>query len=522
MLERDNLIFMDMANIAPTGGIEERANCKYIREALESRFPDEKFTDVKVNANNTGKYKRKTNLLEKLWGSNGTIENLPEYYEIEIHHSTGKHEETLIVWCPKRWNDRFAGTAGGGTGIGGRNYITKPGNTSRGWNVPYALMNGFTAATIDAANCRGTKDYILDRNTGVFDFELYENWRDRSTHNMTRFGKAVAEALHDRPVLFSYMNGGSGGGRQSLMEIQNHGADYDGVWASCPAINWHRFLTSGLWPVAVMNEYHHFLAPEKNDFLVEMVHKKYGGDRKFYSMTEKPSADARDYIGMKCKGGQISESDALVMNEIWRGPHDQNGESLWYACYPGCRNWQRIIPIGTYYYPLFSRNKVKPFILGTYHARWITGDPKQNFDDMDFKGFVELFRSGSEKFADSLGDSPDMDEFIGHGGKLIIDHGTDDPLIPVEGTLDYHRKLISRYGAEKVDQFCKLYIAPGDNHGNCWGNGPGITESEGMKALMEWVEKDRAPSALRKVRVDRKTGALIEEGYQKPVEIIDA
>lgn len=61
-----------------------------------------------------------------------------------------------------------------------------------------------------------------------------------------------------------------------------------------------------------------------------------------------------------------------------------------------------------------------------------------------------------------------------------------------------------------------MYITPGDNHGNCWGNGPGITESAGMKALMDWVEYGMEPGALRKVRVAQKTGEFLAEGMAEP------
>jgi hypothetical protein len=259
MLERDQYKFMDTSGLKETEGIEKRATEAFIREELQKRFPKEQFPLIKVSRNDTGNYQAKVSLIEKVFGAGKPIEGLPYYYEVEIHHSTGEHTEELIVWSPVAWNDRFAGTAGGGTGIGGRSYLTKPDNTTRGWTVPYAVMNGFTAATMWAGNSKGTKDYVIDSKTGEFCRELYENWRVRSTHNMTVFGKAIAEILHNRPVKYAYMNGGSGGGRQSLMEMQNYPNDYDGIWASCPAINWNNFILAGLWPEVVMNEHHHFL-----------------------------------------------------------------------------------------------------------------------------------------------------------------------------------------------------------------------------------------------------------------------
>ena len=46
-------------------------------------------------------------------------------------------------------------------------------------------------------------------------------------------------------------------------------------------------------------------------------------------------------------------------------------------------------------------------------------------------------------------------------------------------------------------------VAPGDGHGICFGNGPGITESDGMFVLVNWVEGGHAPGVLRVVQVKR-------------------
>ncbi len=517
MLERNKYQFFDTSSLTETKGIEKRATENYIRGEMERRFPGEEFTLIRVAKNDSGTYQGKSSLFDRLWGAGKRIEGLPIYYEVEIHHKTGSHTEELIVWSPAAWNDRFAGTAGGGTGIGGRNYLTRPDDATRGWTVPYAVMNGFTAATMYAGNIEGWDDYTIDSKTGKLNRELYENWRLRSTHDMTIFGKAAAEILHGRPVKYSYMNGGSGGGRQSLMEVQNYPEDYDGVWASCPAINWHKFIMGAFWPQIIMREKRNFLSAGKNLFLTEQVHQAYGGREAFYQMSYAPEFDAESCIGMKSPDGVITRADAEVMNEIWKGPHRRNGSFLWYGYGPGVKNWQKIIPIGTYYYPLFSKKKTKPFILAPLYARWITENPKDKFEDLSMEAYEKLFDEGAEKLKDCFGDNPCIDAFAAFGGKLMIDHGMDDPLIPYRGTIDYFDRLCVHFGGrEKVDEFCRLYITPGDSHGNCWGNGPGIPESVGMQALMNWVEKGIAPGALRKIRVKQKSGELIEEGMQEP------
>lgn len=519
VLEKEKVRFLATDDLVTTPGIEKRANGAFIQAELERRFPGEVFENVQAIHNVSGRYQGKSTPLDHLWSSGHTVEGLPEYYEVSLRHRTGEAWEELIVWSPAAWNDRFAGTAGGGTGIGGRNYLTVPEDTTRGWTVPYAVMNGFTAATMYAGNGEGLEDLVLDKN-GVFHRDLYENWRVRSTHDMTVLGKAIAEILHERPVQWSYISGGSGGGRQCLMEVQEYPEDYDGVWASCPAIHWNHFLLGGFWPVAVMNHFHHFLSPKKNQFFVDQCHMAAGGAKEFYRLEKLPDFDAASCIGMHAGGEFITADDARVMNEIWRGPHTLEGARLWYTQAPGVKNWNVVIPIGTYYYPLPGLHHVRPFILAERQARWITGNSKQKFDAITPAELERLYRDGTEKFADSLGENPAVDAFAARGGKLLIDHGLDDPLIPVQGTIDYYESLYRHFGGQNaLDGFCRMYINPGDNHGNCKGNGPGIKESTGMLALMNWVEKGVAPERIRKVRVDPKSGKLLEEAFQMPFTV---
>lgn len=39
-----------------------------------------------------------------------------------------------------------------------------------------------------------------------------------------------------------------------MVEAQEYPDDYDGIWASSPAINWTKFLIAGFWPIAAANE----------------------------------------------------------------------------------------------------------------------------------------------------------------------------------------------------------------------------------------------------------------------------
>ena len=253
MLEK--VQFFDISSLKETANFEKHCNSAYIQNELEKRFPNMQFQVLSANINRTGKYVSKEATWIKLLGGDNTIRNLPVYVEVELAVNTGKHKQTIIIWSPIAWNDRFAGTAGGGTCTGGREQINTPENTNRGWTMGYAVLNGFTVATTDSGNQGNCDKWGIDKTTGELDWERIENWRSLGTHNMTIFGKAVAEILHNRPIKYAYMNGASGGGRQSIVEAQGYPKDYNGIWGSCPAINWTQFVVAGLWSTAVMNEY---------------------------------------------------------------------------------------------------------------------------------------------------------------------------------------------------------------------------------------------------------------------------
>lgn len=520
MKEKDRVRFFDTSKLSESDGIRQRCNENYLTKALKRLFPNEEFTVTRAEINDTGVYKSKVNPLLKLLWAKTDLKDLPPFCHIEINHKTGEADENIIIWSPLAWNDRFAGCAGGGSSTGSYGHITVPNNASRGWTVSYALINGFTAAITDAGNEKYGNTWGQNQKTGEIYPDRIENWRARSTHNMTVFGKAVAEILHGRPVRFSYMNGGSGGGRQCMVEAQEYPEDYDGIWACCPAINWAKFLIVGFWPQAVMRFYGHPLHPKKLEYFADKLQESVGGAESYYSLEAHPvKFDPFTLVGEKTKAGRITEADAEIMQKIWEGPRRSDGSSYYHSFQPGQKNWNVIIPIAWFYYPLFNKWP-KPFPLADVWARWVTGDPKQSFDKITPDELEKLFDASCEKFSNCNADNPDLRPFAQHGGKLMIDHGWDDPLIPTLGTIEYYEKMIEAHGSkEAVDDFCRLYITPGDNHGNCHGNGPGITQTDGIIALMNWVENGIAPDAIRVVRVDRKTGDTVCERTQKPYGI---
>ncbi len=511
MKEKNNFRFYDMSCFVPTQGIKERCRVSYLSDELKKRFPDETFTVTSAEINDSGIYRSRANIIEKAFPFLAKLKELPDYCDVRITVQTGKVTENIIVWSPVLWNERFLGTAGGGTGTGGLGYFTKPDNTSRGINVPYAIMNGFSSATADANNVNAFDDRMINPETNELNRDYYENWRSRTTHDMARFGKAVTEILHNKPIKHSYMNGGSGGGRQCMVEVQEHPGDFDGVWASCPAINWCKFVPESYFILEVLEKHGNKLNPQKIKFFAEKARESVGGDEVYYKLKKRIDFDTKQLIGQKTKGGVITKDDAEAMNEIWNGPRRENGERMWHGFYPGGIFWNVGIPVGAFYYSALSK-KAQPFYLSTVYLRWVLKNPKAKKSEISQYSFEELFDKSLELYGDCAADNADLSEFAKHG-KLIIDHGTDDPLIPVDGTIEYYRKIRETMGADETDKFFRLFVMPGDSHGNCRGKGGGMTASEGLKALINWVENGTEPETVNTIRVNMK-GETLSKGQQ--------
>ena len=83
--------------------------------------------------------------------------------------------------------------------------------------------------------------------------------------------------------------------------------------------------------------------------------------------------------------------------------------------------------------------------------------------------------------------------FRKRGGKLLIFHGTADPIFSALESIDYYQRLTRNNGGpDATARWARLFLVPGMNH--CAG-GPATDSFDGLAAIADWVEKgDRAGS----------------------------
>lgn len=516
MAVKDEIRFYDVSALSVTPGIYDRCNAAYLQKQLEIRFPEEQFRVLHVLLNETGSYNSQDWPMSHL-RSRTQFDGLPAYCEVVINHITGAADENIIVWCPLAWNDRFTGTAGGGTLTGGFSHLVPPTNAIRDWLVSDAVINGFSAATTDAGNNIHGENWALDPKTGEILWDRVKNWHGRSTHNMTLFGKAVTEILHQRPVQYAYLSGESGGGRQCIVSAQAYPRDYDGIWASNPGVNWHDLAICAAWPLAVMNTQKNYVNREKMEYFARKVHESVGGSAAYYSMTERVDFDPFALVGHDSGNGVITAEDAAVVGRIWDGPRRPDGRQICPGFRPGVINWLSVQPVGFFYYePGVSKPKLFP--LATHMLRWAVQDPGRTFDDVTEADVEMLYDSLKTHFADTYADQADLRQFAALGGKLLADHGVDDALICIDNFLSYYHRLLENHGGkEALDTFARVYVMPGCCHSSCYGNGPGIAQATGMQALIRWVEEGIAPGVLPTVQLDRRTEEILARSEVAPL-----
>ncbi|MFV0467156.1 MAG: tannase/feruloyl esterase family alpha/beta hydrolase [Lachnospiraceae bacterium] len=470
-------------------GLEKRCNQKTVQNAIEEF---EKVNVVSVN------------LVDECMG----VEISETCHVVLEEICPGGSTVTINVWIPLDWNGRFFGCVGGGTRtfhmydiLGKQNRIAMP---------AYVLKNGFATANTDGGVPGETFVWGLDEETKGIDYELIINLSYRSTHSMTLIAKKVITAIYGVEPQYSYLQGASGGGRQSLMEAQMYPEDYDGIWAVDPAINWTELFMSFIWPMTVMNSERHIISPDKLEFFRSTAIRKANGKRDFIESIEMPDFDPYEYVGQEAADGVITENDAKVMKYIFEGPKTREGRFLWYGFRPGTRFWNKgeIGAPGPVFYNKSEDDTfvpvLNPLAIG-YHSAWLERNLEWDGKDLDYKKFEEMIRDSHRDFQLLQCNSPDFRELRDQGTKLLLTHSVNDDTIPADGTLDYYKRVIEYMGREEdVLSYLRFFFTPGGGHTDLKSPGLSLTLADGMIALMKWVEEGIAPESLPTVQYDFK------------------
>lgn len=195
----------------------------------------------------------------------------------------------------------------------------------------------------------------------------------------------------------------------------------------------------------------------------------------------------------------VTQADADVVAKIHEGPRTAAGQQLWYGILPGS---DFSVLDGT---SISSNGALigAPFLLvANWVAYWLRQDPSYNVSAIDYITFYALFNDSVSRYSKILGgNNPDLSSFRANGGKLLSWQGLADQIIPPNGTVNYRQRVERVMGGnEAVNDFYRLFFAPGMGHCGLGGSGPAPVDPLG--ALVDWVEKGQVPATLPAISSD--------------------
>jgi feruloyl esterase len=407
---------------------------------------------------------------------------------ITTHPPAGDKIKIWIALPMKNWNGRFQGVGGGGFSGGSANGVVQP------------LRAGYAAGSTDTGHDGGSGSFALGKN-GHLDWQLIRDNAYLGIHEMTVTGKALAQAFYGAAPAKAYWNGCSTGGRQGLSEAQRYPADYDGILAGAPAINWTKLHVEQMWATVVMLDLNYVIAPCK-----------------YIAATQAAIAacDMNDGV----KDGRARGSESVHVRPEGAGRHDdglrrirRSGRGRDPSDLGRAETARRIVPlVRTHARRRFQRlvrhrRHAARAAPERHHRRVVEVLPQRrpavvpaDIDARVIRTCSGISRSSSSA-ACSRTDNPDLSAFKARGGKIVMWHGQSDPLIYPGGSIDYYTGVQKAMGgADKTSDFYRLYLAPGVGH--C-GGGAGPAPSGQFEAVVRWVEEGKAPDTLDAVRRDQ-------------------
>ncbi|HEY6442356.1 MAG TPA: tannase/feruloyl esterase family alpha/beta hydrolase [Candidatus Acidoferrales bacterium] len=397
--------------------------------------------------------------------------HLPEFCRVTATLTPSSDSDIKIeVWLPASgWNSKLQSVGNGGW-AGVISYTA----------LAHGVEEGYAAASTDTGHATSGGSFALGHPEKMTDFAY------RSVHVMTVAAKSIVAAFYGQAPSISYWNGCSTGGRQALTEAQRYPADYNAIIAGAPANNrTHLYSWSLSIAQAIHKDESSYIPPSK------------------YPLIHKAALDACDALdGLKdgligdplrchfdpkvltCEGGD--EPSCLTAPQVQTArmlyspaKNPRTGTEIYPGLEPGSElGW------GIHAGP-------QPLSFATDGFKYVTfSDPNWDFRTLNLDRDVAIADKVDNGGTSAM--DPNLKEFFGRGGKLLMYHGWSDPNISPLNTIHYYESVLKTMGSAATDSI-RLFMFPGMGH--C-GGGEGPNTFDAIGTLAQWFEKGEAPNQL--------------------------
>jgi feruloyl esterase len=310
----------------------------------------------------------------------------------------------------------------------------------------------------------------------------------RAIHEMTVASKKIVASYYDSGPKFSYWNGCSAGGRQAMKAAQQFPADFDGIIAGAPGLDWTGRAAGAVRVAKTLekNEAARLTETERRFLHNAVVQSCDAADGVKDGVIENPQRCKFDPGVLECKGSEtsscLSKPQVETARLIYSAAVNPATKREITGLIPGSElGWT---DLG---WTASARST------GLDQFRFIVlGDPTWDIQKFNFESDIVRAEEVDNNTINAL--DPNLKPFISRGGKLIQFHGWSDPQIsPGNSTQYYARVLQALGGAANVHASYRLFMAPGMGH--C-GGGEGTNTFDMVTALEQWVEQKKAPDHI--------------------------
>ena len=377
------------------------------------------------------------------------------------------------VWLPSAgWNGRLQ-VVGNGAFAGTISYPA----------MATALAAGYATASTDTGHTGPAANTFVNQ-------EVLVDFAHRAIHETAAFAKLVVARVFGKPQEFAYFNGCSTGGKQALTAAQRYPADFDGIVAGAPAT-----LTSSQVFSQVL--FHQALSAPDAALpreALELLNSRVlaacdAADGAADGVLENPLACRFDPQVLACgsgggSGACLTQPQVDAVKKVYAGAVNARTGA---AIFPGLEKGSELgwspAPIG-------------------YAVDWLKyvfKDPAWDPKSLNFAADVAKVTAPEYRVLDA--DNPDLNAFVGRGGRLLVYQGWAEPGIPPRNIVRYVAEVQKQ--TKNASEAVRLFMVPGMGH--C-GGGNGTSTFDMVTALDAWRSGGAPPESIPASRV--RNGAV--------------
>jgi len=406
---------------------------------------------------------------------------------------------------PNAWNGRFFYQANGG--IDG-NVVTATGGVNGGAGLTNALAQGFAVLSSDAGHAGSLGPFF-----GI-DPQARLDYGYQAVGKLTPMAKSAIQSAYGKGPDRSYIGGCSNGGRHTMVAAARYADQYDGFLVGNPGF---RLPLAAIANIGAYQGYASvaatpgdpssgFTAAERslvaNAVLAKCDALDGAADGLVQDTAACQAAFNLDRDVPTCSGARdgtcLSAAQKAVIGKRFAGVTTGSGTKI-YSSWPfdsgiGSGNtafWNFTAPPALDSGAVGLIWQVPPEDPATFNGPnfALTG----NLDTMLAK--VQATNATYAESALSFMTPPDPSNLATlkqRGAKLMVYHGTSDPIFSSDDTTAWYESLRSANGGDAAN-FARFYRVPGMTH--C-AAGPATDQFDMLTPLVAWVEQGQAPASV--------------------------